>query len=371
MKIVGIDVRLWNQTGVGRYIRNLIENLEKIDNKNEYVLFARSEDYEEIKNKITNDKLQIVKTDIKWHSVSEQIKFANVLKKENLDLVHFPYFSVPIFYNKPYIVTIHDLIIHHFSTGKASTLTLPIYMTKLFAYKYVIKKAAQNAKKIIAVSNATKEEIVDHLGVEGEKVEVVYNGIDKNFLKGTKDKKLIKEPYFLYVGNAYPHKNLENLIFAFENILKTNKNVKLVLVGNKDYFYQRLKEKVNSLNMQEAIVFYEKADDKSLVNLYQNALALVMPSLMEGFGLPVLEAMSNRCLVLVSDIPSLREICQNNAIFFDPKNIADIYKNLELVIKNPKIKEKFTEGGYKRSLLFSWEKSARETLRIYEGSFSL
>lgn len=129
---IGIDARLWNETGVGRYIRNLVYNLLEIDSRNEYVLFTNKQTIEEIKEhkskiKFEDKKLKLVETNIRWHSVSEQIKFPKILEKEKLDLMHFPYFSVPILYNRPFVITIHDLIINHFSTGKASTLPTPLY----------------------------------------------------------------------------------------------------------------------------------------------------------------------------------------------------------------------------------------------------
>src|SRR3989344_536699 len=104
---IGIDGRLWNETGVGRYIRNLIENLKEIDKDNEYVLFMRAKDIRELKPQY--EKFKVVQTDIRWHTLEEQIMLPQILGKENLDLVHFPYFSAPIFYKKPYIITIHDL----------------------------------------------------------------------------------------------------------------------------------------------------------------------------------------------------------------------------------------------------------------------
>src|ERR1035437_5626990 len=110
---IGIDARLWEQTGVGRYIRNIIANLQKIDKKNHYVLFIRSQDLESVSAQVKNKNWEIVETNIKWHSLSEQVQFPLVLNKAKLDLVHFPYFSVPILYKKPYVVTIHDLIIDH------------------------------------------------------------------------------------------------------------------------------------------------------------------------------------------------------------------------------------------------------------------
>ena len=141
---IGIDCRLWNETGVGRYIRNLVENLLVLDTKNEYVLFMRSEDSK--KCKVQGARPKIIEVDIRWHSVEEQVKFPQVLNKENLDLMHFPYFSVPIWYKKPFVVTIHDLIIHHFPTGKASTLPKPLYTVKHLAYKHVSAQAIKKAK---------------------------------------------------------------------------------------------------------------------------------------------------------------------------------------------------------------------------------
>lgn len=375
---IGIDARLWSQTGVGRYIRNLVINLQKIDKKNEYVLFVRPQDYESVKSTISNSKFQITKTDIKWHSISEQINFPRVLNKEKLDLVHFPYFSVPVFYKKPFVVTIHDLIINHFPTGKASTLALPFYEIKLLGYKFVIKKSAQNSKKIIAVSGATKNEIIDHLKVDKNKISVIYNGVDSEFrtrnseLRNNENTKF-KIPdtkYFLYVGNAYPHKNLERLVEAFALFAKDHTEIKLVLAGKEDYFYKRLKEKINKLNLENNIVIEEFLSDKDLVNLYKNAIALVMPSLMEGFGLPAVEAMASGCAVLASGIPSLKEICEDSAVYFNPFDAEDIRKNLELITQNLKLREELIEKGYKQAKKFSWENSAIETLKVYESSSS-
>src|SRR5688500_2177969 len=127
---IGIDARLWSQTGVGRYIRNLVTNLQEIDTKNEYVLFVQKQDLESIRYKVSSNKYTLVPTDINWHSVKEQVAFPYLLYKQDLDLMHFPYFSLPILYNRPFVITLHDLIIHHFSTGKASTLPVPLYKLK-------------------------------------------------------------------------------------------------------------------------------------------------------------------------------------------------------------------------------------------------
>jgi len=362
---IGIDARLWSQTGVGRYIRNLVKNLQKIDFKNNYVLFVRTADFENVKSQITNPKWKIIKSDINWHTISEQIKFTSVLNKQKLDLVHFPYFSVPIFYNRPFVVTIHDLIINHFPTGKASTLALPLYQLKLLGYKYVIKKAAQKAKKIITVSNATKDEIIDHLNIKENKIEVIYEAVDDKFKIENLKLKIGKySKYFLYVGNAYPHKNLERLIQAFNEISKDYKDLKLILVGNKDYFYSRLEKE----NKSDRIVFHGKATDDELLSFYSNAIALVIPSLMEGFGLPVLEAMSLKCLVIASDIPAFIEIAENEILYFNPKDINDLREKLKDVIDNEsKYKKEILDRAFEITKKFSWEKTARETLKVYES----
>src|SRR5579859_3088475 len=265
---IGIDARLWNETGVGRYIRNLVENLLKIDEKNEYVLFINSEFSLDFKFR----NLRIVETDIRWHTVEEQLQFPKILEKENLDLAHFPYFSVPIFYKGPYVITIHDLIIHHYPTGKASTLPSPVYLLKLLGYQYVIKKAAQKSQKIITVSNATKDEIVKHLQVSEKKIFVIYEGVENGGMLKVQSAKvdLKDQKYFLYVGNAYPHKNLERLIQTYALLVKEFPDIQLVLVGQKNFFYNRLEKKVAAIELTKNVIFTGSVSDEELRWLYQN-----------------------------------------------------------------------------------------------------
>lgn len=380
---IGIDCRLWNETGVGRYTRNLVSELSKIDSKNSYVLFALNKDVSSIKYHVLSIKhgnWKIVVADIRWHTIEEQIKFPQILNKEKLDLVHFPYFSVPIFYKRPFVVTIHDLILNHYPTGQASTLPFPIYKLKLLGYKFVIAQVAKKAEKIITVSNTTKEEIIDHLGVSPQKVVVTYEGVDdkirnsksqlpSNSQLSTLNSQLSK--YFLYVGNAYPHKNLERLINAFEIINSQFSTLNLVLVGKEDYFYKRLKEKIQKMKLLYKVIFLQNVNDEELASLYKNAIALVMPSLMEGFGLPALEAMANKCLVLASDIPSLKETCGDAALYFNPLSIDELAEKLNMVTLHTTEYgglEELRRRGLERAKMFSWKKMAKETLGVYEMS---
>jgi glycosyltransferase involved in cell wall biosynthesis len=368
---IGIDARFWNQTGVGRYTRNLVKNLENVDKKNNYVLFVRKADIQSVKKEVKNKKFSIVEADINWHSLSEQIKFPRIINKENLDLMHFPYFSVPVFYRKPYVITIHDLIIDHYSTGKATTLPLPLYKSKKLGYKLVIKNASRTALAIIVPSLATKREVVEHLKANPNKVFVTHEGSE---IKSSDKQKPTdnKKKYFLYVGNAYPHKNLDNLLSAFGGIRNEYKDIYLYMVGGEDYFYKKLKESVSEMNLSNSVVFTGPISDEKLEDLYTNALALVMPSFMEGFGLPALEAITNKCLVIASNIPAIYEICKEDAIYFDPFNTRDLKEKMHEVYSLGKQNFKVQiENAYKRSREFSWKKTAIETLKIYESCFSL
>lgn len=363
---IGIDARLWNETGVGRYIRNLVTNLATIDQHNEYILFLKRKEYETIVTPGNNFRKYLV--DIHWHSLEEQTSFLKVLYSQNLDLVHFPYFSFPLLYTRPFVITIHDLILFHYPTGKASKLPTPIYNMKLVAYKRLMHHAAVHAKKIIAVSNATKQEIVTMLHADPRKIAVTYEGfIEKSQVSKLKSQIPIKNPYFLYVGNAYPHKNVEKLLKAFAEFNHEIKQVDLVLVGKQDYFYAEIKRKLLTFGIESSVHILEKISDNELINLYTHAIALVMPSLMEGFGLPAIEAMVNNCLVLASNISSLKEVCGDAAVYFDPLDREDMLRCLKKAYLEQESFNYNKMVGLERVKMFSWRKMAEETLQIYES----
>ena len=368
---IGIDARLWNESGVGRYTRNLIQELLQIDRKNEYLLFVRAQEYQAIKSQLSDYKrLMLVLADIRWHSISEQLQFASIIKKEKLDLMHFPYFSIPILYNDPFVITIHDLILHHFATGQASTLPLPVYKAKRLAYLFAIKKAAKKAKKIIVPSLETKNEVINHLEVSGENIVVTHEGIDPSMEKAIRENGIDApsyKKYFLTVGNAYPHKNLELLVDAFLEV-RAKKSCTLLIVGKDDYFYKRLKKRVKEKG-SNAIFFKHTVDDRELVSYYKHAIALITPSFMEGFGLPALEAMASGCMVIASDIPVFKEICKDAALYFNPYYKEQLVKKLQFVLsKPPAYFAKQKTIGLARAKKFSFHKMAKETLAVYNQS---
>lgn len=378
---IGIDARFYgtDSKGLGRYTQKLIENLEKIylqknivddDLENDqYFVFLRKENFAEYQPKSKN--FHKVEADYRWYSFSEQINMPCLLYKYKLDLVHFPHFNVPIFYRKKFIVTIHDLILLHFPTIRGTTLNPFFYWLKFLAYKVTIGNAVKKAKKIIAVSNFTKSDILTNYSVSAEKVLVIYesggeikNNIQENL--GKIDKYGIIKPYLLYVGNAYPHKNLEKLVKSWQIFNeKQGRSVKLVLVGKKDYFYDRLQRIVENHKIHN-IIFAGFVSDNDLDVIYKNAIAYIFPSLYEGFGLPPLEAMKNGLPVISSNHECLKEILGDSAYYFDAQKKEDIVMSIEKIISDENLRQKLIKKGFLQIAKYSWKKMAKETLKIYK-----
>ncbi|MCL4397613.1 glycosyltransferase family 4 protein [Patescibacteria group bacterium] len=353
---IGIDARLWNETGVGRYIRSIFKYLPEIDKENEYVWFFSKKEFEAVE--MPSPKWKKVLADVHWHTLREQLLLPWIFSREKLDLLHFPYFSFPILYPGKFVITIHDLIFDHYKTGKWSTLPGWLYVIKKTGYHLVNWVSVFRAERIFTLSNDAKSEIVKHYKADPDKISVIY---ESGALEGTSKpgKPLTVKPYLLYVGNAHPHKNVETLIKAAE-ILK----MKLVLVGNDKFFYPRLPK-------SKYVEVIGEVPNSRLADWYRHASAFVTSSKMEGFGIPPLEAMSVGCPAIVSDIPVFHEVYGDAAVYFnqnDPKDIARVIK--ETLKDKEKLKE-LTDRGYKRAKSYSWERCVKETRKIYESSSSL
>ncbi len=357
---IGIDARLWYESGVGRYIRNLVNGLDARKIRDiTFTIFLSPKAYKLVNFESQN--FRKVESDVSWHTLAEQIQFKKELDRENLDLVHFPYFSYPVFYRKPFVITIHDLIIDHYPTGISSSLPLPFYYAKHFAYKKIIKSAVKKSKKIIVPSMATKDELISHYNANEKKIDVIYEGFDPLISENSVKESLVSDNYILYVGNAYPHKNLRNLLKAYEDIGEKT-GVELVCIGRDDFFYKRLEK------CQRGVHFLHSIDDSTLFSYYTNARLLVVPSLMEGFGLPLLEAMSLSCPVISSDTPALHEVGGDAALYVNPKEPAEIARTIEKVLTDKKLLESLRKKGLTRSKQFSWEECVDKTLTVYESS---
>lgn len=369
---IGIDARLWNETGVGRYIRNLVWGIDQHADSTDhsFIIYLFPHEYKNLS--FQSSKIEKRLAPFRWHTLTEQVAFPRAIQRDLLDLMHFTYYSVPYTYNRPYVVTLHDLIIYNFFTGRASTLPLPLYAIKHSAYKILLKNAQKKAAKIIVPLEATKADVIKNFPQARDKIVVTYEGFDAAFSqKGevSEDiKSIVSQQYLLYVGNAYPHKNLERLLIAFSLVQRENTKINLVLVGKDDFFYQRLSKKVTN----SMIHFFHSVSDSDLASLYRHAAALVSPSLVEGFGLTPLEAMSMNTLVAVSNIPAFCEVCDNAALYFDPKDPQKIAEVLNYLLHmRSSERQQYIEKGQQRAKIFSWEKMVIETMRVYESCFSI
>lgn len=370
---IGIDARFFGAIGkgLGRYTQKLIENLENIDDRNQYFVFLRRENWNEYKSRSKN--FTKVLADIPWYTLREQVQMPKILDKCGLNLVHFPHFNVPFSYRGKFVVTIHDLILFRYPTRRASTLSVPAYFFKKKAYHRVIKNAINNANRIIAVSKHTKADILENFNTPPEKIAVTYEGVDigdvalPETAQTILDKYGIMKPYILYVGNAYPHKNLERLVLAFREVIKKHSGLKLVLAGKEDYFYKRLKKFSKDSKVSE-VVFPGHIEEAHLPIIYREAKLYAFPSLYEGFGLPPLEAMARNIPVVSSNTSCLPEILGSAAYYFDPRGLSEIAEAIEKVLTDNPLRKKIIAAGSEQIRKYSWKKMAQETLEIYKNA---
>ena len=358
MKIV-IDARLYGleHAGLGRYAMNLIRELQKIDHKNEYTVLLRKKYFDQLKFPKNWKK---VPADFRHYTLTEQVQLPKILSDEKPDLVHFLHMNVSIFYGGKFVVTVHDLLMQKHRGAKATTLPFFAYFPKLIAAKLVFRHAVSAAKKIIVPSYAVKGEVVSFYHVDPGKIAVTYEGVNPASFKLSR---VIDRPYFIYVGNAYPHKNLERAIKAV-----ASKKILFVIVSSRSVFTEKLEKDIKNLKAEKYVKLLGFVPDNKLGTLLKNSLGFIYPSLSEGFGLPGLEAMVVGTLVLASDIPVFREVYKDVPLYFDPYDTDSIKGAIEDVVKmNEDERNKIIENGRELVKNYSWTKMAKETLKVYES----
>ncbi len=374
---IGIDARFYGPLGkgLGRYTQEVVDNVLKIDRENEFIIFLSKDNFDEFHTDHPRHKK--VLADVRWYSLAEQLKMPFIIKREKIDLMHFPHFNVPIFCPTKFVVTIHDLILTRFPTMRATTLGPILYWIKNMGYRIGIRLAVWRAKKIIAISQYTKNDIIDQFNVRASKIEVTYEGVanlsgghDTLFAAKLNPDEILSdycilEPYLLYVGNAYPHKNLEFLIRVFNKLHRKRPELKLVLVGKEDYFYARLK-KFAAENHSEAVIFPGYVPDRELEVLFKHAAAYVFPSRYEGFGLPPLEAMSRGCPVISSSATCLPEVLGDAALYINPVNEIEFEGTIDFLLDNETLRQQLIQKGFERVKHYDWWECARLTTKIYE-----
>lgn len=364
-KKIGVDCRMIKESGIGRYTQNLILNLNEIDNVNEYFLFVM--DQKDITFHL-NSNFKIIPAPIVWHGIEEQTKFLKIINSFNLDIFHSPHPNMPYFYSRDFVITIHDLTMLNERTGRASTYLFPIYYLKWLVFKFMLHFAVKKAKKIITVSDFVKNQIIEEFKISEEKIEVIYNGVsdsiyrvqDTDLIEKIKQKYKITKPFLFYIGNAYPHKNLERLILAFK-LFNFEGKYQLVLGGKEDFFYKRLKNEYSKL---DDLLFAGYLSDEEISSLYTSCELFVYPSISEGFGIQIIEALKIGSKVVCSNNTSFPEIASEFAYYFNPYDIGDIKNTLEKAIRS---KPEYSVMEIKKHLMkFDWLKSAQKHHEIYQ-----
>jgi glycosyltransferase involved in cell wall biosynthesis len=359
IKKIGIDARLYSQTGVGVYLRNLIYYLQKIETNNvSYYIYILDEDCDKIS--LSSENFILKKVTEKWHSLSEQTIFLKKINNDHLDLMHFPYFSYPLFYKRKFITTIHDLTPIFFKTGKASTQNPLIYQFKHKVFEYLLANQVFNSEAIITPTITVKNQLKKLYGEKLEsKIYPLYEGFNYELVDAVPTSQtLVEGDFFLYVGNFYPHKNVDKLIEAFSSI---KEDIKLIFFGPNDFFSKKIKDNICKRKLEKKIIFFHNYRLSDLAFFYNNAKALIHPSLSEGFGLPIVEAINFGLPIIASDIPVFREILGNKGYFFNPESSEEIKNKINLFLKEKKL---FDYSDLRKK--YSFLDMTKKTIKIYE-----
>jgi len=356
--------------GIGVYTHNLIENLNKIDKNNNYHLIhylKKDMEMYRINNDIIIPKYNFMDKIGGSYSLWRYYILPRNMKNLEMDVVHDPYELGPLSFNMPFkkVVTIHDLS--------------PIIFPNLFKWgdvmihRLLFKKTVKNMDKIITVSEHSKNDIINYLKVPEENIEVIYNGKDDAFkpmsdweIRDVYGKYGIDSEFILTVGGIHPIKNISNILKAYHKLKKSGLKYKLVVVGNKMDKWEKIFETVQNLKLTGDVIFTGVVPLQDLTKLYNAAKLFVYPCLYAGFGLPPLESMACGTPVVTSNNSSLPEVVGNAGVMIDPYNVDELSEAIDGVLKDEDLQKDLTKKGLKRAELFNWNKTASETLNIYE-----
>lgn len=364
--IIGIDgneANVEKQVGVSVYTRNLLEYFSSVANENtRFQIFLKQPPIETMPKANEWFTYTILPFPFFWLRLFMSVY---LFFHRNLSVFFSPAHYTPYYSSCPVVVTIHDLAFYYFPNE---------YLTKdLYKLTNWTKDAVLKASKVICVSEATQKDVLRHYDIDPVKTKVIYNG----FTKHPKEKistsilnklKIKKSKFILYVGTLQPRKNIPSLIDAFEKFKTNHPDFKLVLVGKKGWLYEEIFETVRLRNLETDVIFAGYISDEELASLYANALCFVLPSLYEGFGLPILEAMYHKCPVITSFTSSLPEIGSDACLYFDPKKSSELLEKIEAFAESPQLRLEYISKGLRRIQLFSWKECAKNTLQILEES---
>lgn len=368
---IGIDARCLNTLqlrGIGKYLYNLIINFSDFDNSHEILLFIDAR-YEEFKDIPYSKNIRKIKFAFKGDRFNlwEQFGLPFQIMKTKTDIFHGPANTVPLIQTCPTVITLHDTLLLSPYEGQSKM--------DLFYNQKIIPIAVKNAKKIITSSENSKKDIIRDFKVPEEKIKVIYLGINKKFRK-IKDmtflekiinKYCINEKYLFALGASSPRKNISRLIDVFF-MLKKEKNFshKLLIAGIRPDCYDNYFNKVKELDLVSDVILIKYITEEELIALYNKAEIFIYPSLYEGFGFPVVEAMACGCPVVASNRSSIPELVGDAGLLVEPTDNRDILNKIFIIINNNILRNELIEKGLKKADLFTWKKTMEETFKVYE-----
>jgi len=362
---IAIDARKLHDYGIGTYVRNLLRELSRQDGDDEYVLLCRRDDMAFVEG--LGPRFQAIAETSGNYSVREQLTIPLSVGRSKVDLFHAPHYVVSPLMTCPYVVTIHDCI----------HLRFPQYLPNRAALVYakaVMTMAARRAKRVLTVSHASKEDILQYLGVPAAKVEVIYNALDERLetpptdqdIWRVRERFLLTSPFILYTGNIKPHKNVDRLIEAYSLLRRRGfEHVKLLIIGDEISKYPNLRRLVHRFQLHQHVRFLGFVPDQTLAVLYQLAAVFVFPSLYEGFGLPPLEAMAAGAPVITSNVSSLPEVVGDAALMIDPTDSGAIADAMARVLGDEALRANLICRGRERVKAFSWQRSVARIREVY------
>ncbi len=355
--------------GINSYIYNLLTHLPRVDGDNRYTAFIGDGRFtgSDLTLKLSRLPTSRPVARIFW----EQVVQPFALRKEGADLLHALAFVTPLLSPCPSVVTVYDLsfLLHPESFKRSKRFYLSLF-TRL---------SARKARRVIAISQSTKRDVVRLLGVSPDKVDVIYCGIDEAFRPLAQDQvaafrseRGLPEHFILFVGTIEPRKNVAGLIEAFANLQTCElANLKLVIGGATGWFYEDIFARVEELGLESEVVFPGYIPASELPLWYNAAELFVYPSLYEGFGLPPLEAMACGTPVVTANTSSLPEVVGEAGLTVDPLDVEGLAEAMRRALSDEVLRQEMRERGLKRAKGFSWTKTARETVRVYRRVMEL
>ncbi len=369
---VAIDIRKVNEFGVGAYIWNLIRNLGAIDGDgaNQYFLLGSNRNFHELGPLPGNFK-HLFQPDGRslWQ---DHYSIPMCLRRSKIDVVHVPHHEAPVVVPTRLLVTVHDCV--HLLFPPEDYSKFKNYRTYLHT-----KKVVGVARHVVAVSESTREDLINIFNLPGSKISVVHNALDERSAsdhtieerRQVLERYQLKDPFILYSGRIRPHKNVHRLIEAFA-VLKMElsddpryQNLKLIIIGDELSKHQYLRLTVVRSGVQDHVRFFGFVPHPILRVFYQSAVLFAFPSLYEGFGLPPLEAMANNTPVIASNTSSMPEVLEDAALLVNPENVFDIARGMKSILTDDLLRRRLILRGIDQVAKFSWRVAADQVLGIY------